>query len=236
MFAMGANAWAQGGPPMVTDDPATPGDGHWEVNLGAIGTRTPGHWEIAAPDADINYGWGERVQLKVDVPWLTTRDDGQHWKSDFGDIGLGVKWRFLDQDEAGVSVSTYPQYNRHILESSIRRGITTDGHQVFLPVEVARETGGLSVAAELGRNFVQGGASQWQAGVVAGHACGGEVECMAEVHTTWAAGERQTLLNLGLHWKLSDSVALLAAAGHDFGTRSEAHHDAIVYLGLQLSR
>src|SRR5215831_17745582 len=80
VVATGANTWAQGGPPMVTDDPGTPGDGHWEINLGAIGTRTPGHWEIAAPDADINYGWGVRVQLKVDVPWLTTRDDGQHWK------------------------------------------------------------------------------------------------------------------------------------------------------------
>src|SRR6516164_8593101 len=118
MVVMSANTWAQGGPPMVTDDPGTPGDGHWEINLGAIGTRTPGHWEIAAPDADINYGWGEHIQLKVDVPWLTTRDDGQHWKSDFGDVALGVKWRFLDQDEAGVSVSTYPQYTRHLLESS----------------------------------------------------------------------------------------------------------------------
>jgi hypothetical protein len=221
---------------MVTDDPGTPGDGHWEINLGAIGTRTPGHLEIAAPDADINYGWGDRVQLKLEVPWVTTREDGQPWKSGAGDVGLGVKWRFIDQERAGVSVSTYPQYNRSLLDASVRRGITTDGHQVFLPLEIATETGGFGVAAEVGRNFVQGGSSQWQAGVVAGRACGGEVECMAELHTTWAPGDRQTLLNLGLHWKLSDSVAVLAAAGHDFGARSEAHRDAIVYLGLQLSR
>jgi hypothetical protein len=55
------SALAQGGPPMVTDDPGTPGDGHWEINLGATATRTPGRWEVAAPDADVNYGCGDRV-------------------------------------------------------------------------------------------------------------------------------------------------------------------------------
>ena len=28
---------AQGGPPFITDDPGTPGNQHWEVNLGWIG-------------------------------------------------------------------------------------------------------------------------------------------------------------------------------------------------------
>jgi len=42
-------ARAQGGPPMVTDDPDTPGDGHWEINLAAIGAHTPGRFDLAAP-------------------------------------------------------------------------------------------------------------------------------------------------------------------------------------------
>jgi len=49
-------AWAQGGPPMVTDDPDTPGNGNWEINLATSGSHSSGRWEIAAPDADINYG------------------------------------------------------------------------------------------------------------------------------------------------------------------------------------
>lgn len=53
---------------MVTDDPGTPGDGHWEINLASIGSRSSSYWLIAVPDADINYGWGERVQLKIDTP------------------------------------------------------------------------------------------------------------------------------------------------------------------------
>ena len=42
------NVLAQGGPPLVTDDPETPGDGHWEVNLAATGDHTSGRWQIAA--------------------------------------------------------------------------------------------------------------------------------------------------------------------------------------------
>jgi hypothetical protein len=42
-------AVAQGGPPLVTDDPETPGDGHWEINLATIASHTSGRWEIAAP-------------------------------------------------------------------------------------------------------------------------------------------------------------------------------------------
>jgi hypothetical protein len=30
------SAFAQGGPPMVTDDPGTPGDGHWEINIASL--------------------------------------------------------------------------------------------------------------------------------------------------------------------------------------------------------
>jgi hypothetical protein len=54
-------AFAQGGPPLVTDDPHTPGAGKWEINHAVIGQHTPGQWEIAAPDLDINYGWGKNV-------------------------------------------------------------------------------------------------------------------------------------------------------------------------------
>ena len=43
---------------MVSDDPETPGKGHWEINLASIGARSALRWEVTAPDADLNYGWG----------------------------------------------------------------------------------------------------------------------------------------------------------------------------------
>jgi hypothetical protein len=235
--AMAGPALAQGGPPMVTDDPETPGDGHWEINLGAIATRTHGRLELAAPDADINYGWGDHVQLKVDIPWTFAREDGQRWKSGVGTGDFGVKWRFIDQEQAGFAMSTYPQYSRSVLDSSTRRGITGGGHEFFLPVEIATEVGGFGVSTEFGRNFISGGAdNQWSAGVVAGHECGDGRECIVEVRRAQSPGARVTLLNLGMHWKLNDTYTLLAAVGREFGAASDERRQVLAYLGVQITR
>jgi hypothetical protein len=237
-----ASALAQGGPPMVTDDPGTPGDGHWEINLGAIRSRTHDRLELAAPDADVNYGWGDRIQLKADIPWATARDDGAASKNGLGDGDFGVKWRFVDEQEqaGGFSLSTYPQYTRYLLSSSVRKGVSSPGHSFFLPLELSADIGsGFSIAAELGRNFVRTDSTQnnqWVAGFVLAHDCGEGVECMGEIHQTQAPGEHQTLLNFGLHWKLEDSVTLLAAAGREFGTKTDEQLHSLVYIGLQFTR
>jgi hypothetical protein len=234
---LATSALAQGGPPMVTDDPETPGDGHWEINLGSIATRSPGRWTLAAPDADINYGWGDHVQLKLDVQWATVKADEGPSRSGLGDADLGVKWRFIDKEQAGFAMSIYPQYTRSLLDSSTRRGIASEGHQFFMPVEVATDIGGFGVAAEVGRNFVSdGGGNQWAAGVVAGHECGAERECMFEVRQTTAPGVHLTLLNAGMHWKLNESLTLLGAAGTEFGSHTDERRRTLVYLGVQVTR
>ncbi len=60
-------AFAQGGPPMVTDDPGTPGSGNWEINIAALGAFSSSQQLIQTPYFDINYGLGERLQLKVET-------------------------------------------------------------------------------------------------------------------------------------------------------------------------
>ena len=229
-------AWAAGGPPMVTDDPGTPGDGHWEINLATITQRTFGGYMVAAPDADINYGLGEYLQLKADLPWTYASSGASDWKAGPGLANYGVKWRFIDEDEAGFSVSTYPQYAHSLSGASVRRGIASAGGQFFLPLEVSAKVSDFDLDAELGRNFVQQGASQWQGGFVVGHACHADVECLFEIHETGGQSPTQTLLNLGLSWKLSESLALLAAAGREFGRQTPAQLQSLIYLGIQMTR
>jgi hypothetical protein len=226
-------ALPQGGPPMVSDDPETPGDGHWEINLATIAQHTSGRWDIAAPDADINYGWGEHVQLKVDAPWLFVHEAGQPWKSGLGAPDVGVKWRFIDIEDSGFSMSTYPQYTRNWLSSSASRGISAPGGQFFLPIEVATVVHEFSLDAELGPNFVQYGSTQVVGGAIVAHSCGRDVECIGEVRETLAPNDKQTLLNFGLHWKLDESKVLLAAAGREFGSHSGDQQRLLVYLGIQ---
>jgi hypothetical protein len=231
----GASALAQGGPPLVTDDPETPGNGRWEINLATIATRTPGALDLSIPDADINYGWGDRVQLKADLPWAAVRDTGQGWRAGPGTGQFGVKWRFLDRDDAGIAVSTYPQFGHSLSPVSTRRGIAPAGHGFFLPLEAATEIAGFGVDAEIGRNSISGATGQWEAGLIGAHACGAGVECLAEVRETVAPHSHQTLLNLGLRWRLDESLALLFAAGHESGSSGDDPRRSLVYVGFQFT-
>ena len=67
-------ARAQGGPPFITDDPGTPGNHHWEINFGWIANHNPGQSYYEIPDVDLNYGWGDRIQLKYELPMAVATD------------------------------------------------------------------------------------------------------------------------------------------------------------------
>lgn len=237
-----ASGWAaaQGGPPLVTDDPGTPGDGKWEINLASLGAKTAHGWNIDAFDADINYGLGDHIQLKLDVPWTYVHESGGPWNSGLGSVNAGVKWRFHDRDEnsdGGFAVSTYPQFLSAWSNYSKRKGIATANRQFYLPIEVATVINGFELAGEVGRNFVQNQHDEWEAGVVASHECGTEaLDCLVEVHRTWVPHNSQTLLNFGVHYKISENLIFLAAAGREFGHSTDDQQKFIYYAGFQILR
>lgn len=229
-------AYAQGGPPMVTDDPGTPGDGHWEINLATIGSRTTQRWDIDVLDADINYGWGDHVQLKLDAPLTYRHTGGESTVWGLGAVNVGVKWRFVDSGDAfPFDVSMYPQYLSAWSNASKKRGLASPDDEFFLPVEIGTQAAGFDIAAELGRDFVGGTQDRWEGGIVAAHECG-PVECRFEIHQTSFGDDAQTLLNLGLTWKLSDSLVLLASAGREFGPHTADRQDFLYYFGFQILR
>ena len=100
-------AHAQGGPPFRTDDPETPGNQHWEINFGWIGDRNPAAGAYQVPDFDINYGLGDRIQLKYELPIAIEETRAQPATATslatpgqvIGGLGeslLGIKWRFYE--------------------------------------------------------------------------------------------------------------------------------------------
>jgi hypothetical protein len=100
-------ACAQGGPPFRTDDPETPGNRHWEINFGWIGDRNPAAGAYQVPDFDFNYGLGDRLQLKYEIPIAieetlpqpaTQTDSAEpgHVIGGLGESLLGIKWRFYE--------------------------------------------------------------------------------------------------------------------------------------------
>src|SRR6202041_2751924 len=98
---LAVTAHAQGGPPFRTDDPETPGNQHWEINFGWIGDRGPGAGAYQVPDFDINYGLGDRIQLKYELPIAIEeirqlRGQAGHVIAGLGESLLGIKWRFYE--------------------------------------------------------------------------------------------------------------------------------------------
>jgi hypothetical protein len=106
--ALATIAHAQGGPPFRTDDPETPGNKHWEINFGWIGDRNPQAGAYQVPDFDINYGLGDRIQLKYEIPIAieetrpvpsTNQLSPSAQEQVIGGLGeslLGIKWRFYE--------------------------------------------------------------------------------------------------------------------------------------------
>ncbi len=228
-------ATAQGGPPMVSDDPATPGDGHWEINLGDIGSRTSGGWLMATPDADINYGWGERVQLRFETPWNLGQHDGS-WGSGLGTTLLGVKWRFIDDAAHDWTVSTYPQMGINLDAASAVRGLANPGRSVFLPVEGETHIGAYDLDIEAGRQLVTQGDGQWVLGVILGRALSSTLDVMLETRLRQSPGATALLLNLGSRWALRPNLTLLGAVGRDVGAANPARQSVLYYVGVQVLR
>ena len=238
MLALGvivsSAAFAQGGAPLATEDTNTTPSGTWEINLIGSVARMPGVTEIVAPDLDVNYGLGARVQVKAELPWVTVREEGATAKSGIGRAIAGLKWRVAGEGGADGSIAVFPQYAWTVTRSSARRGIVPAGHQWFVPVIGSMHVGDVPVAMDAGSTWGADG-NGWAAGIVAGMPCRAPIECGAEIRQTRAQHRHATLLNAGLRWKIDDSVSLLAAFGHEFGTSDELRR-LLGYLALQVRR
>ncbi len=125
--ALPRQAVAQGGPPLLTDDPETPGNGHWEINVAWTLSQKQNERLFAIPLIDINYGLGQHIQLKAEVPWLVLQERRGGTQSGIGSANFGVKWRFLDKDRHSFAMSTYPQLEIRTSAASVRRGLIEQG-------------------------------------------------------------------------------------------------------------
>ena len=229
-------AHAQGGPPMITDDPGTPGDGHWEINIASLVTRSSDGDSYQLPLIDLNYGWGDRIQLKYEVPWVLDRNSDDSIAG-LGNSLLGVKWRFYDAGPSGWQISTYPQVEfNYPASGSPRRGLADSGTSYLLPAEFERSYENFGVNFELGRwRRPAPFADTWVGGAVIGHEVHKGFEVIAELHLETATGSRrETIVNFGGRWDFSDRYTLLISAGRDVQNTLGPTDTLITYLGLQM--
>ena len=129
-------AHAQAGPPFITNDPGTPGNANWEINIAAAPTLARGSAAYQVPQIDLNYGLGPSVQLTYEIPYVVQTSDAQSRQTGWSNAFPGIKWRFFDQGEGGWQLSTFPQMEADAPVSSLQKGIAVPGSRFLLPFEV----------------------------------------------------------------------------------------------------
>lgn len=212
------------GPPYLTDDPVPTDTGHWEIYAFTAGE---GRTSTLDEDAgfDLNYGPVKDVQLTATLPLSFSHASGEGWRSGTGDVELGVKYRFLNDESHGISAAIFP---RAILPtSSIADGERT---RILLPLWIGKDfKGGTSLFGGGGYEVNPGSDNRnfWQAAAALTHDVNDTVSVGGEV--AWqqpdtAGGTNQVRAGIGSIVKLSEHYALLFSGGPTWADHRTGYH------------
>jgi hypothetical protein len=238
--------FAQGGPPYYTNDPGTPGPFNWEINLGYMPFFYSGQSVSHTPDVDINFGIGDRIQLTYENAWLRVQNPStapQFGRTQFGmgQSNPGVKWRFYDAGEDGLSVSVFPQFFLNNPNDAVRRGITAASQSFLLPFEFSKKLGPVDVDYEVGYQAVHRGPDGWITGLVVGHDFTSKLEGDIEFYDqgTFHTSENQPSANqptidFGARYKIHSPIIFLLMAGRSLEPTRSNQAYFLGYFGIQI--
>jgi hypothetical protein len=220
---------------MITDDPGTPGNGHWENNIAIAFEHRPNEISWDLPAIDLNYGVGEHIQLTLQGGPVLFKRSGHGLIGGLGGTEVAVKWRFLDEEKSGFDASMFPRVLFNITQSSVRRGLAEDGTRFQIPFQVAKTFGRFHADAEFGPLASTLGRSEWIYGIVGGVEVAKTTMLMAELHGTSRMNFTRDVLtvNFGLRHQLTEARILIASIGHELRDPDQAR-SFIGYLGVQL--
>jgi hypothetical protein len=230
------SAFAQGGPPMQTDDPGTPGNNNWEINVANTMERSKAENVYGAPILDINYGVGPRIQLKYQVSYLLQSNNDGPLESGLGKSLAGVKWRFYQSAKYQLNISTYPQLEFNNPTDSVKRGLADPGTRFLLPFEITKNVKGVELNLELGTWFSGQGTDGHLVGFAIGHQFTRSLELLAEVYklTDKTPGtEFTTDYGFGGRYTLHKGVLFIFEGGHGFSGPPGQQPRFVGYFGLQ---
>jgi hypothetical protein len=225
-----APAWA--GPPYQTDDPEPTELGHWEIYAFATADGRNGSLDGTA-GFDLNYGGAKGLQLTATLPVAFSRSPPTGWRGGRGEVELGAKYRFINDEEHGLQAAIFP---RAILPTS-SNGLGGNHTRFLLPLWVQKDFGRTSVFGGGGYEINPGSGNRdfWQAGLAVTHDFTKRLSLGTEV--SWqsadtSGGESSTGVNLGLIQKLGGPYSLLLSGGPSFSAGQTSYHG---YAALALN-
>lgn len=249
VIVAGSSTSLLAGPPLITDDSETPGRGGWEINISHNIERTRDEFRMFSPLIDINYGLLENDQWKIEFPIVFVDPDAADERWGVGDIEVGWKYRFWDEEDRGIMASVYPQL---LIPTGDQGGVVPGGPdqaalgggftELFLPVEIGKHfcDDKLFVYAEVGYNIVfdQAGSNEWFYGVALQWEHTDRLELLFEVGGI-AIEERgepdHAFFNTGWKYALNDRWSFIGSAGRSFRRRRSGAPDLLTFVGFQFT-
>jgi len=227
---------AQAGPPFLSNDPGTPGDTNWEINVAVAPSLARDGGAYQVPQFDFNYGLGDQIQLTYEVPYVMTKNTGEPSKSGWSNGFFGVKWRFLDHGDEGWRASMFPQVE---LAGTLRAqalGIASPGPRYLLPFEATKKIGQYDLDLEIGEYFPKRGPHERIMGAVLGRSFTPRLELDLELYDDRAqdALPHETTIDLGGRYKLRPGIIALFMAGRSVGAGGPGATQFFGYFGVQI--
>lgn len=138
------------GPPFRTDDPIPVPYLHGELYFFSTGTIDATGTSGIGPAVEFNYGIFPNTQFHLVLPIAFSAPKGTASQFGYGDTELGVKFRFVNQNEIIPDVATFP-----ILEvptGNASKNLGNGKAQLYLPLWLQKDIGNWTI---------YGGAGYW---------------------------------------------------------------------------
>jgi hypothetical protein len=211
-----APAKGHAGPPYVTDDPEPVHPGHWELYLASQHSISRTATSGTAPHVEVNYGALPGLQLHVIAPLAYAHPKGGPTSYGMGDIELGAKFRFIDENPWLPMVGSFPMVELPVGAES--KGLGTGHLHVFIPLWLQKSVGPWTTYGGGGywRNPGQGNQDFWYIGWLMQRRLGQRAALGTEVFYTTpdqVGGEANLRFNVGLVLDFSEHHHGLVSAG-----------------------
>ena len=224
-----------GGPPLLTDDTDTPGPNHWEINVAGTSEKTSDGWKFEVPLLDLNYGIGEHLQLKYEVPLVVLDEINAATCAGLGNSIVGVKWQFLYHEKAWFDVSAYPQFEFNHGTSSVDRGLAQRGRSLLVPLELGHKFGQLKVYSEVGFFVNQQRPNEWLYGIAGEYPFSDKFTLLGEFHggCDYRFHDDQLVSNIGSRWQFNKQFGFLISVGRAAHSTQPGQPRFLSYVALQ---
>ncbi|MDB5692576.1 MAG: 4-carboxymuconolactone decarboxylase [Alphaproteobacteria bacterium] len=225
-------AAAIAGPPYDTDDPEPTELHHWEIYAFGAGTA---HQGLVEGDlgTDLNYGLLPGVQLTATLP--LSFETGAGTRLVRGDAQIGLKYRFLHREKAGLSFAIFPR----LILPTAQRGFGTGRLRVLLPAWGQKDIGDWSIFGGGGYTINPGSGNRnyWQSSLAITRSASKRLSLGAEISRQGSDSVGSggiTRLGVGGIYSLKGPFSILASAGPQFedGSRRAGFHG---YLALGIN-